>query len=104
MSVFSIENIINYSKHEVRPGCSTDYHFTHARPTMCSILLVIVDWGESERIGVNWVSLSTRLHSALSVVKSGARCTITEGPRPVMINQRLSTYQSREPHVRMQPH
>ena len=39
--------------------------------------------------------LSTSLHSALSGVESGARCTITEGPCPVMINQCLSTYNVR---------
>ena len=33
--------------------------------------------------------LSTSRHSALSGVESGARCAITEGPHPVMINQHL---------------
>ena len=39
-----------------------------------------------------WKILSTSLHSASSGIESGARCAITEGPRPVRINQCLSTY------------
>ena len=41
---------------------------------------------------IHLLIVSTSLHSALSGVESGARCTITEGPGQSQSNQRLSTY------------